>query len=136
MMKKTATILTVLAVVGLIAGVAFAGPWGGARGGYNQGYGPGANAGPCYNSQNFGPQHQAFLDETADLRHELAGKRGEYHALMAHSNPDPKQAARLQQEMNSIREQIRAKARDRGINAPVGTRGYGGRGYHRGGRCW
>ncbi len=136
MMQKTVTILTVLVVAGLIAGVAFAGPWSGARGGYNQGYGPGAHAGPCYYSGNPGPEHQAFLDETADLRNELAGRRGEYHALMAQDNPDPKQAARLQQEMNSIREQLQATARDYGYNAPAGTRGYGGRGHHMGGRCW
>ncbi len=136
MMKRAITILTVLAVMGLIAGVAFAGPWGGARGGYHNGYGPGGHGGPCYYGGNAGPEHQAFLEETADLRSELAGKRGAYHALISRENPDPERAAALQQEMSRIREQIRAKARNYEYKGTSAARGYGGGwGHHRGGGC-
>lgn len=137
MMKRAITILMGLAVVGLIAGVAFAGPWGGARGGYHNGYGAGGHAGPCYYGGNAGPEHQAFLEETADLRSELAGKRGAYHALMSRENPDAKQAATLQQEMLKIREQIRAKAQTHDLQPAArqdGKRDSGRSwGHHRGG---
>ena len=141
MMKRAITILTVLAVMGLIAGVAFAGPWGGARGAYHNGYGSGGHGGPCYSADNTGPEHQAFLEETADLRSELAGKRGAYHALMRRENPDPERAAALQQEMLKIREQIRARAQahDLAPGARQAAKHDFGRswGHHRGGgRCW
>lgn len=132
MKSKAIIILAVITVFGLVAASAWAGPWGGPRG--VRGGGPGYCA-------TTGPQSQAFLDETADLRNELATKRGEYHALMAAENPDPKRAGQLQQEMNSIREQIRTKAQD---YQELGTadrhshRGYDSRGdgwgHHRGGR--
>lgn len=122
--------MVVITVFGLAAVSAWAGPWGG----YMRGGGPGYGA-------NTGPQSQAFLDETADLRNELAGKRGEYQALMARENPDPKEAARIQQEMSRIRDQIRNKAEAYQDSSGYGRndgRGYGGRwGHHRGGGyCW
>lgn len=142
MKSKAMTILAVLAVIGLVAGAAWAGPWGGPRDGYHRGYGPGMSGGYCYYGSG-GPQSQAFLDETADLRKELAGKRGEYQALMAQENPDPKRASQLQQEMEQIREQLRAKARKYdnapAYGGPSGDRGYGGGwAHHRGprGYCW
>ncbi len=124
-------ILAIIVVLGLAAVSAWAGPWGGPRGGGSPGYG-------AY----MGPQGQAFLDETADLRDELAAKRGEYHALMSRENPDPKEAARLQQEMSRIRDQIRTKAQsyqDPSAYGRYDNRGYGGRwGHHKGGGgyCW
>lgn len=121
-------IMAVVVVLGLAAASAWAGPWGGHWGRGGPGYGA-------------GPESQAFLEETADLRDELAGKRGEYQALMAGQNPDPKEAARLQQEISRIREQIRIKAQsyqDSSAYNRYGDRAYGGRGGHHrgGGYCW
>ncbi|MFO7839984.1 MAG: hypothetical protein R6X08_10875, partial [Desulfosalsimonadaceae bacterium] len=80
--------------------------------------------------------NQAFMEETADLRDELAGKRGEYQALMARENPEPERASELQREMSEIREQIRSKAQN--YQAYSGNDRYGNRGRHgnSGGRCW
>lgn len=124
MKSKAMIILTAIVVSGLVAAAAWGGP--GGRGGY--GYGA-----------NTGPQSQAFLDETADLRNELAGKRGEYNALMSRENPDPKEAARIQQEMQKIREQIRVRAQSYQDSSADGRGNYSGRwGHHRGGGgyCW
>lgn len=132
-------IIAMLAIIGLVAGATWAGPWGGMRAGYHHGYEQGWQAGPSYTG-NAGADRQAFLEETADLREELAGKRGEYNALMARDNPDPKQAATLQREIVQLREQIRAKAQAYNDSSEYGRyngRGYGGGwGHHRGGRCW
>lgn len=130
MQKKAMIILAAIAMFGLIAGAAWAGPWGGS------GY---------YNS--YGTNNQAFAEETADLRSELAGKRGEYQALMSRDNPDPERAAQLQKEMVQLREQIRTKAQAYADTSEYGRyngRGYadgwghhrGGRGHYRGGGCW
>ncbi|MFW6082334.1 MAG: hypothetical protein ACOC7W_10495, partial [Desulfosalsimonas sp.] len=70
--KKAFIVLALIAAVGLIATAAWAGPRGGGPWG-------GRGGGPGY-CANMGPQSQAFMEETADLRDELAGKRGEYHA--------------------------------------------------------
>ncbi|MFW6334229.1 MAG: hypothetical protein ACOC0W_03085 [Desulfosalsimonas sp.] len=130
--KKALIVLALIATVGLIATAAWAGPKGGWSGG-----GPGYCA-------NMGPQSQAFMEETADLRDSLAEKRGAYQALMARENPDPERASELQREMSQIREQIRAKAQNYQAysgNDRYGDRGHGGHGghgWHAGprGRCW
>ncbi|MFP4159104.1 MAG: hypothetical protein ACLFQ9_04710 [Desulfobacterales bacterium] len=116
--KKALIVLALIATVGLIATAAWAGPGGGGqRGGW--GGGPGYCA-------NMGPQSQAFMEETADLRDELAGKRGEYQALMARENPDAERASELQREISQIREQIRSKAQN--YQAYSGNDRYGDRG--------
>ncbi|MFP3980097.1 MAG: hypothetical protein ACLFUY_01785 [Desulfobacterales bacterium] len=127
--KKALIVLALIATVGLIATAAWAGP----RGGWG-----GGGSGYC---ANMGPQNQAFMEETADLRDELAEKRGAYQALMARENPDPERASELQREMSQIREQIRAKAQNYQAysgNDRYGDRGHGGHGWHAGprGRCW
>lgn len=111
----------------LTAGVAWAGPWSGS--GHHGGY---------------GVNNEAFFNETADLRSELAGKRGEYQALLAQEKPDPERAAQLRQDIVQLREQIRTKAQayaDTSDYERYDRRGYGhhrgGRGHHRGGGyCW
>ncbi|MCF8037405.1 MAG: hypothetical protein K9K62_11075 [Desulfobacteraceae bacterium] len=137
--KKALIVLALIATVGFIATAAWAGPRGGGPWGGWGGDGPGYCA-------NMGPQNQAFMEETADLRDELAGKRGAYQALMARENPDPERASELQREMSQIREQIRSRAQnhqaysgnDHYGNHGYGDRGRGGRGWHgnSGGRCW
>ncbi|MFP4668023.1 MAG: hypothetical protein ACLFMN_04420 [Desulfobacterales bacterium] len=134
MKRKAMIVLAAITMFGLLAATAWAGSWDGPRG----------RGGPGY-SANAGPQSQAFLEETADLRSELSAKRGEYQALMSRENPDPKKAARVQREMQEIREQIRAKAQTYQDSSEYGRYsdrgGHGGRlGHHRGGRgggyCW
>ncbi len=64
---------------------------------------------------------QKFLTETASLREDLAAKRGEYRAVMAHDNPDSKIAGELSREIFKLQEQIRIKASALGL--PCGTGG-------------
>ncbi|MCF8024675.1 MAG: hypothetical protein K9J79_06605 [Desulfobacteraceae bacterium] len=140
MKKKAMIMLAAIVALGLVAGASWAGPWNGPRDGYNRGYVHGPNGGYCYyGGDGPGPGHQGFYEETADLRRELAGKRGEYQALMAQDNPDSNRAAQLQEEMVRLREQIRSKARayaDSSEYERYSNRGYrGGWGHHRG-MCW
>ena len=132
--KKALIVLALIATAGFIATAAWAGPRGGGPWGGWGGGGPGYCA-------HMGPQNQAFMEETADLRDELAGKRGAYQALMARDNPDPERASELQREMSQIRAQIRAKAEHYQAysgNDRYPNRGYGSHGWHGGprGRCW
>ena len=131
MMRKTMIILALIAGIGLAAGISWAGPWGGGpRGGFHNGYGSCWQEGAGF-SNGTGFPNQKFLDETAPLRSELAGKRGEYQALMRGENPDPAQAGKLQREMAGLRDQIRSKAREYGVKPYQGARhgrGWGGRG--------
>ncbi|MFW6284708.1 MAG: periplasmic heavy metal sensor [Desulfosalsimonas sp.] len=137
MKNKTLMMIAALVIVGLVAGAAWAGQWGGPRGGNNRGYamnaGPGGFGGYCAMSE-------AFVQDTLDLRKQMAGKRGEYHALMAGQNPDPGKLSQLKQEMFEIREQLRAKAREHNlpVNAGMGgeNRGPGGKNARQAGPCW
>lgn len=139
MKGKAIITIAVMAVIGFAAVSAWAGPWGGPRGQMWGGGGPGY----CLNAT---PEGRQFYDETAELRSELAGKQGEYRALMYGGNPDPERAGQLQREMSGIQDELRTKARQyqdetgftpyagRGGYAPRGGRG--GRGGHRMGPCW
>jgi zinc resistance-associated protein len=100
--------------------------------------GPGRGHGGGYYS-DVNPGYQNFLNDTANLREELAAKQGEYNALMTQSNPDPKRAAQLSQEIARLNEQLRVKAQSfrPGPGSHGGAMGpycydyrYGGRG------CW
>ncbi|MFZ5571878.1 MAG: hypothetical protein ACOZF0_15875 [Thermodesulfobacteriota bacterium] len=64
--------------------------------------------------------HQKFLAETAPLREELAAKRGEYRAIMAQEDPDPKRAGELSREMTKLQDQIRLKALALGMPCGAG----------------
>lgn len=154
-MKKTW--LAVVAVVTMsVAGyqIANAGPgWGGMMGPGYGGYG---------NCQNYGagPQGQGldeealakrekFFEETTDLRKQMAVKGAELEALMNQEQPDEKKVASLTGEVFDLRNQLRTKARESGIqrgfgagycNGPYGGGPGMGRGYGRGGcggpRSW
>jgi zinc resistance-associated protein len=130
-MKKVFVGLAVLVSLGLVAAQALAwGPHGGCgmwgpRGGY-------------YGDVTPGGAEQSFLNDTAKLRKDLAGKEAEYDALMAQPSPDAEQAAKLSQEIFEIRGQLRAKAQSYGF-AERGPRGHWhGRhmGPYGGGYCW
>ena len=136
-MKKLIIVLAVIATVGVIAIQVSACMWDG----YYEG-------GPMWgHSGNYAPQsgaYQDFLNETTQLRQDLASKRGEYSALMAQPSPDPKSAAKLSQDITALQDRLRTQAHAKGFSAPahrwsrypsqMGTYGYcdsrGGRG------CW
>lgn len=132
--KKALIMVALIATAAIVATAAWAGP----RGGWD-GSGRGYYA-------HMGPQNEAYMEETADLRDRLSEKRGEYQALMARENPDPERASRLQREMSQIRAEIRSKTQnhqayygnDRYGNRGYGDHGHGGRGWHGNsrGRCW
>lgn len=130
-MKKAMLILAAISLIALIGTRAFACYW--------DGYWGGPMGGPMTGVQ--GGNHQEFYDSTAQLRQEFAAKQGEYHALMATSNPDPERAAELSREITVLHNQLMAHAR--AYNLPA--RNYGGHhggmgGYgHMGGNgrgCW
>ncbi|RLB85618.1 MAG: hypothetical protein DRH24_01535 [Deltaproteobacteria bacterium] len=133
-MKKLLIMVTIMVSVGLIASQGLACWWGGYRGdsargsmmGTWDGYGPGVNDSGAYRN---------FLNDTTNLRQELAAKRGEYNALMVQSNPDVNKASQLSKEIVRLHDQLRAKAQGAGLQRP----GNYGPGYgHRcgGWACW
>lgn len=126
-MKKTMLILAAISLIALIGTQAFAcymdGYWGGPMGGPMAGFD--------------GGNHQEFYDKTAQLRQHLATRQGEYNALLATSNPDPKRTAELGREIAALHDQLRAQARSYDLPAQNyaghhGRMGMGGTG--RG--CW
>ena len=140
-MRKLVIVIALVASVGLLASAALACYWDGYYGGPMEGpmmggYNPGVAQGASY---------QTFLDETQDLRQELAAKQGEYNALMVQSNPDPKKAGQISREIAGLHGQLQAKAGARGLgaqggpgrySAPIRPYGYGyGSGYG-GWACW
>jgi len=133
-MKKliiTFVALVSISALGFVGSQVWACWWGGYHGSSTEGYYPNTNPGSTY---------QDFLNDTAKLRQELAAKQGEYNALMAQPNPDPKKAAQLSQEIARIHDQLQTKAQAYGLNmptprgnyynAPMAPYGYGGWG------CW
>ncbi len=136
-MKKLIIGLVIVATVGFIAIQVSACMWDGYYGG-----GPKAGNWGGYALQ--GNADQDFLNETTQLRQDLAAKRGEYNALMAQPSPDPKRAAKLSQEITVLHDRFRAKAHEKGYSGP-GRRGghyqsqMGSHGYcdsRAGWRCW
>ncbi len=119
--------IAVMAVIGFAAVSAWAGPWSGPRGGMWGGGAPGY----CLYAD---PEGRQPYDETAELRSELAGKQGEYRALMRGGNPDPERAGQLQREMSDIQNELRSKARQ--YRDETGYTPRGGRAGRRMGPCW
>ena len=111
-MKKLIIVMAVVATVGFVAIQVSACMWdgyygGGPIGGYSGGY------------FQQGGAYQDFLNETTQLRQDLAAKRGEYNALMAQPSPDPKRAAKLSQEITVLNDKLRAQAQAKGYSAPA-----------------
>ena len=131
-MKKVFVGLAILVSLGLVASQALA--WGPNYGGCGM-WGP---RGGYYGDVTPNTAEQSFLNDTAKLRKDLAGKEAEYDALMAQPNPDPRKANQLSQEIFEIRSQLRAKAQSYGF-AGRGSRGnWHGRhmGPYAGGHRW
>jgi zinc resistance-associated protein len=101
-MKKSILVFAAAATFTLIGTQAFACYW--------DGYWSGPMGGPMAGVQGNG-KYQEFYEKTASLRQDLAGKQGEYNALLATSTPDPKRAAELNREITVLHDQLSAKAR-------------------------
>lgn len=107
MYKRIIMILAVIMSAGFIAGSVMACPWDGNWGGNRDSWGWGSNSGYY---DNRGGSNQDFMNDTASIREELAAKHGEYNALMAQQNPDPKLAGELQAAIAKLNNQIQQKA--------------------------
>lgn len=90
-------------------------------------WGPGCPwAGGGTQAANVTPEaYQKFIDDTAQLRLDLAAKNGEYDAVLAQANPDPKQAGQIAREMAEIQAKIQAKAKENGLPAMGCGKGFG-----------
>jgi zinc resistance-associated protein len=128
LMKKALLIIVAAASIVLVSSQAWACYWDGYWGGPMGGYYGGAQMGGYY-----GGASQGFLNDTAQLRQDLAAKQGEYAALMAQSKPDPKKAADLSRQIATFHDQLRSKAQTYSLPAPVSGYGFmGSYGYG----CW
>lgn len=56
-----------------------------------------------------------FLDGTVELRKNMAEKRAEMRAVMKSTAPDSKRASQLAGELFTLREQLRTKAGENGL---------------------
>ncbi len=81
-------------------------------------------------------KHNKFMQDTVDLRKQLAVKQAEKRSLMRSAQPDSARVGQLTGEVFDIREQLRAKAQAEGL--PMGMMGGfgGGKGMGRGGGNW
>lgn len=73
--------------------------------------------------------YQKFMSDTSATRQELAGKRGEYQALMRGQTPDPAAAANLSKDIFALQEKLRTQAAEQGFGPKGGLGncpGYGG----------
>ena len=113
-MKKTIIVTAATAFIALFSTQAFACYW--------DGYWGGPMGGPMVGFK--GDTYQRFYDETAKLRQDLAAKQGEYNALLAAPNPDPKRAAELSREITISHDQLRSQAH--AYNLPAPNNGYYG----------
>lgn len=125
-MKKIAIVLVTVVSLGFIAAQSWA--YMGCRGWG----GPGGN----YRSAAPTGYNQAFVNETAQLRADLAAKQAQYTALLAQPGADPEQTGKVSQEIVAIQGQLRAKAQAYGVTGPwhngyahggpMGNYGHGG----------
>jgi septal ring factor EnvC (AmiA/AmiB activator) len=57
------------------------------------------------------------MNDSASIREKIAAKHGEYNALMAQQNPDPKRAAQLQEDIAKLNNQIQQNAQKHNVNS-------------------
>ena len=136
-MKKFIALLAALTLLS-IGAMAFAhgGGYGGGYGGGpgygcgGPGYGGGCGGGPGHGGYKgrFADTEEGkkFLEETADLRKKIHDKK--FDLKEAYRKGDEKKAAKIEGEIDKLREKLYEKAEKAGINK---KRGYG-RGYGRG----
>ncbi|KIX12074.1 periplasmic heavy metal sensor [Dethiosulfatarculus sandiegensis] len=115
-MKKTAITAVVFGLIGLVSVAAWAAP----RGmGYGQGQGPGfqqmtpeQRAEFQKNAEEWQKAHAAFLQDTVELRKQLADKRIEMRALTSQPGFDRAQAVAMAKEMIQLRGKLAEKRVD------------------------
>ena len=138
-MKKTITGATAIFIVGFFAVSAYAWGCGYGSGTGMRGHGKGFNnqsaVNPAVNQEDL----DAFFKDTQAHRASLFADRAELNALMAGTNPDPKKARALSQNISKTRSELRAKAQQHNISGPMGGRGgrnCGGQYRHKSAKCW
>jgi Spy/CpxP family protein refolding chaperone len=147
-MKKLATTLGIMVLVGVLAVPVFAyrGGWGG------RSHGPGYcwEGGGQYSNlteeqrQELDKLEQKFHNDTGKLRREIWVKSDEFDTLMNTSDPDPKTVKALQKEQHRIDFELEARkiapdgrhARGYGKGYGRHMRGYGPGGPYGSGPCW
>jgi Spy/CpxP family protein refolding chaperone len=96
--------------------------------------GKGFRAGACGNciqqgQQSLSPEaakaRAEFMEETAELRKQLVIKNAEVRALMAQTNPDEKKVAAATGEAYDLRNTLRQKAVERGVEGGLGFQNCG-----------
>ena len=133
-----------LALIGAvaIAGIQSAGasPRGGGAYGWGNSECDGNCGGPGYGRQQLSEEslkaRDKFMNDTVQLRKEMITKKAEKRALMIGDNPDAKRVSQLTGEIFDIREQLKTKAEENGIEN-IGFKGIGderGQGMRRGQR--
>ena len=135
MKQNRKKIIVGLALVGAIALAGLQTAGAGPRGGGPYGWGGGCNN----DCQGYGYQgrqqvdevtakaQEKFLNQTVELRKNIAVKRAEQKALMISDNPDAKRVSQLTGELFDLKEQLRAKAEEHGLeNVNFRGKGFGG----------
>lgn len=130
-------------MVGFFAVSAFAwgNGYGSGRGMNGNGNGRGMNANGCYGKSGANQgDYEAFHKDTQALRASICADRAELNALMAGTNPDPKKARALAENISKTRNELRAKAKKHNISGPMGGSGTGRGKGNRSGQyrvgCW
>jgi zinc resistance-associated protein len=155
-MKKLATTLGILFLIGVLAAPVFAyrGGWGGWLRGPGvcwQGSGPYGNLTESQNAE-LDKLERKFFSDTAKLRDEIWAKSAELDTLLNAAEPDVKKVRALQKEITDLRAEMDRKRIDFELRARKVTpnsgyargysRGYGrhmmgyGGGYRHGPRHW
>ncbi len=122
-MKKTIAIAAGLALMGVVAVGAWAGPWQG-RGGYGPGNCPGWGPGGGYQGQQLSKEEYAqkkeklaaFMKETLPLRQKMVSKGMELRTERMQASPDEAKIKALTDEVIDLRSQIAKKANDAGLS--------------------
>lgn len=131
-MKKK--IMAVVLVTGLVAASAASANW-------NRGNGRGMNYQNCPQYSNPVVQQQLdpavqekldkFFTDTQEIRKQIVMKQAEKRALLRSDNPDPVAASQLAGELFDLRNSMKAKAVEAGVDQYVGPRGMMGGGGQR-----
>ena len=137
-MKLTSTKKKFILGVALVSAISVAGihnasanPWGGGPNKWS-----GSQCGQCDRSEFRGqPQldeksteeYEIFRSETVELRKGIATRKAEKKALRLNDNPDAKRVGQLTGELFDLREQLHAKAQEKGLRNVGYNRGPGQR---------
>ena len=137
-------IIVGLAIVGAIALAGLQTAGAGPRGGGPYGWGGGPQCNDCGKGYGYGNQgaqqldeetvkaQEKFMNDTVQLRKDMAIKKAEKRALMISDNPDSKRVSQLTGELFDLREQLHSKAEESGLENGMGFGRGPGMGYGKG----